>query len=375
MNIKKALISMLVLAVVVTNLFSVAQVAEASAGFHAYRTLMKTANATQNINSLHYNLTANYTGGYNDLESTTGVWAYGDINQSDFSVNLEFTTTDNPADGCADISYLDIDNTGYLNINHPIPPMLAAFLPAAPEGQWLVMDDPQINEIRAGYEDFLTLQNESLTYSQIFSELVLNNVIVFDGYEFGPVMEGQKTYVMPYHVDLDELAEYIKRDPLKFLTNEESEEFIDVLKMIDEQIKLTGEIYVSTFDFLPRLITLNVQDQTNTANRVNLTLELSQYNWADELTVPEKVITMKEYIQIIDDHHCEFHDDLGNYDSYRIDDHQNDYCYQDYDNDGLDNCQELIYRTDEYNSDTDGDGYPDGLEVANGYSPIGHGRM
>ncbi len=47
----------------------------------------------------------------------------------------------------------------------------------------------------------------------------------------------------------------------------------------------------------------------------------------------------------------------------------------DIDNDGLTLLQEYEYHTDPTKSDTDGDGYADGTEVANGYSPSGEGLM
>ena len=42
----------------------------------------------------------------------------------------------------------------------------------------------------------------------------------------------------------------------------------------------------------------------------------------------------------------------------------------DSDDDGLTDSQEVIYHTDPTKSDTDADGYPDGEEVAKGYSPL-----
>lgn len=42
----------------------------------------------------------------------------------------------------------------------------------------------------------------------------------------------------------------------------------------------------------------------------------------------------------------------------------------DFDHDGLDNGEEAVWKTDPYNSDTDGDGYFDGEEVASGHSPL-----
>ncbi len=47
----------------------------------------------------------------------------------------------------------------------------------------------------------------------------------------------------------------------------------------------------------------------------------------------------------------------------------------DSDHDGLTDLQEIAYRTDPYNPDTDGDGYFDGQEVKTGYSPLGSGKL
>jgi len=47
----------------------------------------------------------------------------------------------------------------------------------------------------------------------------------------------------------------------------------------------------------------------------------------------------------------------------------------DSDNDGLSDELERVYGTNPHNHDTDGDGYPDGLEVKNHYNPLGPGRL
>jgi thrombospondin type 3 repeat protein len=50
--------------------------------------------------------------------------------------------------------------------------------------------------------------------------------------------------------------------------------------------------------------------------------------------------------------------------------------YNDYDNDGLTDAEELnFYNTNPYDADSDGDGFSDGDEVANGYNPLGEGPL
>lgn len=48
---------------------------------------------------------------------------------------------------------------------------------------------------------------------------------------------------------------------------------------------------------------------------------------------------------------------------------------QDFDADGLTNSQEGQYGTDPIRADSDGDGYVDGIEVVNGYNPLGPGKL
>jgi len=48
---------------------------------------------------------------------------------------------------------------------------------------------------------------------------------------------------------------------------------------------------------------------------------------------------------------------------------------KDADADGLSDADEIRYGTDMNNADSDGDGYTDGDEVANGYNPLGEGKL
>lgn len=56
--------------------------------------------------------------------------------------------------------------------------------------------------------------------------------------------------------------------------------------------------------------------------------------------------------------------------------HKTDPLNTDSDGDGLTDYQEIrVYNTDPLNADSDGDSYLDGEEVANGYDPLGDGRL
>ena len=48
---------------------------------------------------------------------------------------------------------------------------------------------------------------------------------------------------------------------------------------------------------------------------------------------------------------------------------------KDSDSDGLKDWEETLWKTDPKNPDSDGDSYLDGLEVKNGYSPSGAGKI
>lgn len=48
---------------------------------------------------------------------------------------------------------------------------------------------------------------------------------------------------------------------------------------------------------------------------------------------------------------------------------------QDFDQDGLTNEREKQYSTDPVKADSDGDGYPDGIETKNGFNPLGQGAL
>lgn len=69
-------------------------------------------------------------------------------------------------------------------------------------------------------------------------------------------------------------------------------------------------------------------------------------------------------------------DNDGVFDQDEVELYHTDPLIDDSDSDGLSDYEEIIiYLTDPNNPDTDGDTYQDGAEVANGYSPLGNGKL
>jgi len=69
-------------------------------------------------------------------------------------------------------------------------------------------------------------------------------------------------------------------------------------------------------------------------------------------------------------------DNDGIFDQDEVEIYHTDPLADDSDNDGLSDYEEIIiYKTDPNDLDTDGDTFSDGVEISNGYNPLGNGKL
>jgi len=294
-----------------------------------------------------------------------------------------------------------IDQKFYFRVNK-LPSMAMDVLPALQDilGQWYVFDFPSyeelIEEFRAGavqqIEEALDPQarrekiekyktkalelyreNPFFTITRIGQELEMHSATVHQ-YVYQINKEQLKAYLLTLPEALYELYELedLEGQGIEKLDPDDLREFESV---IDDMLRYLGTIDISHW----------IDEDTYHMHKQTLdvvaSLEVPEYS---EDTIPLRVQSTVE--------HSRFGEDLGITAPENSKDVIEEYkemgfgpvgsnvsednlVISDFDGDGLLYAHEQYYCTDPNNSDTDGDGYSDGSEVADGYNPNGDGTF
>ncbi|MFH1564566.1 MAG: hypothetical protein ABIC82_01825 [bacterium] len=223
-------------------------------------------------------------------------------------------------------------------------------------------DQKNIYEIFKEAKLFKTIQ--SLQDDSIDSVPTFHYLITLDGKGF-----------FEFIVKIEEIAQNASKD--QNLPTEFSKEKIDEVRKTLENIKdIPIEVWIEKENYFLRKILVN-NFETDIAdaewiNKANIlfTLELNNINEPLNIQTPKDGESLEQAIQNI-------------YEKWfgkallptKSDGEVDAIDKTDDDQDGLTNQEEILYNTDPFNSDTDGDGYSDGDEVKNGYNPNGSGKL
>jgi len=199
------------------------------------------------------------------------------------------------------------------------------------DGKWYFMelqDTSEYQQISSGVDSVL----EDFTFDAFVITNILDNTTV----------DGTTMSRFEYTVDSEKFIDLVKK------SGEFTDEDISEIKSyIENNVELTGEIWIDTEAMLPYKITAHgtVNDEENDIDiAVNVDLTFTSFNKRLNIQEPKDAIDVMAQ-------------------------------YRDDDGDGLLNGREEFYGSDPTNPDTDGDGFNDGLEVRNGFNPISTGQL
>ncbi len=143
-----------------------------------------------------------------------------------------------------------------------------------------------------------------------------------------------------------------------------------------------GEIWIGKQDSLPHKIifklTYSGGDDKDYIKNLELELNLNNYNQPASIEAPTEAKSLEEMVGSIFASFMGEPENLGDGTMISIPDQEaevNALLILDDDGDGLNGFQELMYSTNPYEADSDGDTYLDGAEVLQGYNPAGLGSL
>jgi hypothetical protein len=179
----------------------------------------------------------------------------------------------------------------------------------------------------------------------------------FDTLEF---ISKKATMRYSYTINNDRLVDYLVDQDLI-----PSDKAGEVRSALSKNVTIGGSFWVDAVNMIPVMLTFNVNVDTSATSYVHVSTSVlfNSFNQPVTATAPKNAQDIAD-LQLSATNQAA----MANLSSALT--------KVDSDGDGLSDVdEEMVWNTDAFNADTDGDGYNDGLEVANGYSPLGVGKM
>ena len=179
----------------------------------------------------------------------------------------------------------------------------------------------------------------------------------FDTVEF---ISKKMTMRYSYTINTDRLVDYLVDQGLV-----DSSKADEARATLSKNTTIGGSFWVDATNMLPVMLTFNVNVDTSATSYVHVSTSVlfNSFNQPVTVTAPKNAQDIAKL-------------QLSAADTTTLSNIENSITAVDSDGDRLSDVdEETVWHTNAFNADTDGDGYNDGLEVANGYSPLGTGRM
>lgn len=179
----------------------------------------------------------------------------------------------------------------------------------------------------------------------------------FDTVEF---ISKKMTMRYSYTINTDRLVDYLVVQSL--ISSDKADEARSTLS---KNVTISGSFWVDATNMLPVMLTFNVNVDTSATSYVHVSTSVlfNSFNQPVTVTAPKNAQDIADL-------------QLSANNEAMLSNIADSITQVDSDGDELSDIdEETVWNTNAFNVDTDGDGYNDGLEVANGYSPLGTGRM
>lgn len=279
-----------------------------------------------------------------------------------------------------EVELRNVDKIDYLSFNNL--PKLGEFDLGVFNQQWIKIDREALRQEAEGSGLNIDTTSDN-NLKKLFSTETKNDIIKSKAFIITDSLPADKIA----GVDMRRYSFTIDKEAIKVLGEKISARLEGDKSTSTDDIKpkvelSDGEIWIGKQDLLPHKIRFKLNfsggDDNDVIKSIEVDLNLSDYNQPAKIEAPAEAKSLEEMVGAIFASFMGEPENLGEGTMISIPDEEaevNAVLILDDDGDGLNGFQELMYSTNPFEADSDGDTYLDGAEVLQGYNPTGLGLL
>jgi hypothetical protein len=224
------------------------------------------------------------------------------------------------------------------------------------DGQdWYVAEQQRVIDVPTAAE----VEKEITQIQDVFEDMMRYGVVEYrlESVEF---LNKKPVVQYTYTVNTDRFVDYLVSEKLI-----DADEATATRTKLQSTVTIGGSVWIDTMSDLPTMFTMHVHAQQNATSytSVNVSVVFNSFNAPVNIDIPKNATNIDEYVIAKND--AEVMKNFGA-------------TLESMDNDGdgvTNHDEEMVWRTNPFSADTDGDGYVDNTEIVNGYNPNGSGKL